>query len=60
MEPGKKVYDQSLTNDIKMLKDDKFVIAGQSDVPSELRSRWTNRLTSKHYIWPMTISRVVI
>jgi hypothetical protein len=29
LEPGKKVYDQSLTKDIKGLKDDKFVIAGQ-------------------------------
>jgi len=29
LEPGKKVYDQSLTNDIRGLKDDKFVIAGQ-------------------------------
>jgi hypothetical protein len=29
LEPGKKVYDQSLTKDIKGLKDDKFVIAGE-------------------------------
>jgi hypothetical protein len=29
LEPGTKVYDQSLTKDIKSLKEDKFVIAGK-------------------------------
>lgn len=29
LEPGTKVYDQSLTKDIKNLKEDKFVIAGE-------------------------------
>jgi hypothetical protein len=30
LEPGSNVYDQSLTKDIKSLKQDKFVIAGES------------------------------
>jgi len=34
LEPGTKVYDQSLTKDIKSLKDDKFVIAGELWVDS--------------------------
>jgi hypothetical protein len=29
LEPGTKVYDQSLTKDISGLKEDKFVIAGE-------------------------------
>jgi hypothetical protein len=34
LEPGTKVYDQSLTKDIKSLKEDKFVIAGELSVDS--------------------------
>jgi len=34
LEPGTKVYDQSLTKDIKGLKEDKFVIAGELSVDS--------------------------
>jgi hypothetical protein len=32
LEPGSQVYDQSLTKDIKSLKEDKFIIAGRSIV----------------------------
>ena len=34
LEPGTKVYDQSLTKDIKGLKEDKFVIAGELSIDS--------------------------
>jgi hypothetical protein len=36
LEPGTKVYDQSLTKYIKSLKEDKFVIAGELSLDSKM------------------------
>jgi hypothetical protein len=36
LEPGTRVYDQSMTKDIKSLKEDKFVIAGKLSFDSQM------------------------
>jgi hypothetical protein len=36
LKPGTRVYDQSMTKDIKSLKEDKFVIAGKLSFDSQM------------------------
>jgi hypothetical protein len=50
LEPGSKVYDQSLTKDIKSLKEDKFVVAGKSIVELAECARSLFKLIIQLYI----------
>jgi hypothetical protein len=53
LEPGTKVYDQSLTGDIKTLKEDKFVIAGKylnMLETSALLSEWIDGLLARSWL----------
>jgi len=50
LEPGSKVYDQSLTKDIKSLKEDKFVIAGERSLDSWMVRKSKCKLIIQPYI----------